>query len=543
MSEFDYIIIGAGSAGCVMANRLSANENVRVCLIEAGPTDRSPYIHIPVGTPKLWTHPKMNWLYWTTEQKNAANRKMFVPRGKVIGGSSSINGMVYLRGHRDDYDGWAEAGNRGWSYREILPYFLRSEDNQKWRNSPYHGTNGPLSVNDPDHINGLMQVFFDASASNGIPHCPDFNVAEPDGYGLRQITQRKGRRASTAMAFLRPVRHRKNLEIISQGHVNRVLLTGRRATGVELSVKGETQRLAARREIIVAAGVIGSPLILNRSGIGHGEDLTTAGVEVIHDLKGVGYNYQDHVAAGAAYTSPTALSYGISLRTLPQILWAPFDYLLFRRGLLAMVPMTAAAFVKSSDDISRPDYQFIFVPALLKGGTGFPVGHGYGITVSLLRPKSRGCVKITDSNPLTAPSIDPNYLSDSADVDLLLTGLRRAFSVLDDPAFDKHRGSEVYPGDHVRSDEQLIEFIHRGCHSSLHPVGTCKMGIGPDAVVDPELRVHGIEGLRVADASIMPTLISGSTNAPSIMIGEKASDLILGNPALPALDDAMLAVG
>jgi choline dehydrogenase-like flavoprotein len=441
--------------------------------------------------------------------------------------------MVYIRGHSSDYDDWASAGNAGWSYAEVLPYFKKSEDNLKWRNSPFHGHGGLMGVVDPDHVNPLTEVFFAAAKAIGIPYCADFNGAVQDGYGLRQMTMRGGRRESTAKAFLRPARQRENLTVLTDTLVNRVVIESTTARAVEVLHRAEKRTIYVRREVVLSAGTIESPLILNRSGVGNADELQEHGIDVVHCLPGVGKNYQDHVCAGVNYTSPRSVSYGISLRSLPRLALSPFKYAAGGRGLLAIMPMNSGIFHRTKPGLTRPDIQIIYgaIARTVTGGVG--IGHGYAGVPVVLRPKSRGSVKLGGASPLDHPAIDPNLLAEPEDNELLLDALELNLRIFDDPAFDPYRGEERAPGRHIRSRPDLARYVRNTAFTAYHPAGTCKMGTDTEAVVDPELRVHGIAGLRVADASVMPTLIGGNTNAPVIMIAEKAADMIRGLPPLP----------
>jgi choline dehydrogenase-like flavoprotein len=532
---YDYVIVGAGSAGCVLANRLSADPAVRVCLIEAGPRDWHPLIHVPLGVMGLFKHRGLNWRFETAPQKDAAGRAIYIPRGKALGGSSSINGMIYTRGHPSDYDAWAEAGNPGWAFNDVLPYFLRSENNERWRDSPYHGVGGELNVAEPHYTSTLSNVFFDAAASMQIPHCEDFCGPTHEGYGLRQLTQKDGQRHSTATAFLNPARPRKNLDIVTNALVDRVLLREGRAVGVRLSHRGMNRTILAQREVILSSGAIASPMILMRSGIGDGAELRRYGIANVLHLPQVGQNLQDHIAICIQYENPSNESFGLSIRTAPKFGWGVLEYLLRRRGLFAGNVMQAGAFVKSDLSLAKPDLQLVFNPARRSPSGVVGIGHGFGLFSVVLRPKSRGSVMLSGAAADAPPIIDPRFFSDPADMDVLLRGLKLTRRMIETPAFAPHRGKEIAPGAEVQSDEGLRDFIRKACGTVYHPVGTCRMGSDPEAVVDPQLRVRGIDGLRVVDASIMPTIIGGNTNAPVIMIAEKAADMILGrSPPAPA---------
>jgi len=532
--QFDYVIVGAGSAGCVLANRLSEDAGNTVCLIEAGPRDSNPLIHIPLGLLGLHEHKSLNWRFTTVPQPHAGNRQVYTPRGKVLGGTSAINGMIYMRGYPQDYDDWERGGNPGWSFREVLPYFLRSENNEVWRQSPYHGTGGLLNVADFRSCNPASVSFVEAAKTLQIPECVDFNGPNPDGVGFRQVTQLRGRRHSTATAFLKPALARTNLTVLTECLADCVLFERRTARGVRLLRDDRTLEVKARREVILAAGTIGSPEILLRSGIGEAQRLAGLGIEVVHDLPGVGKNLHDHSTAPLLYDTRSSLPYGISLTALPRLAWDGVNYALRRRGMLASSGVEVAAFVRSSPELPRTDLQLAFL-AGKRGAKLISYGHGYAIVAINLRPRGRGEVTLTGPSPRAAPAIDPRFFADARDLDVLVQGVRASRRILSAAPFERYGGIEVMPGGKVNSDDEIRDYIRSSSSTAYHPVGTCAMGPGPDAVVDAGLKVRGVEGLRVVDASIMPVIPGGNTNAPTIMIAEKASDMILGRPPLPAI--------
>ncbi|MEJ0024768.1 MAG: GMC family oxidoreductase N-terminal domain-containing protein [Rhizomicrobium sp.] len=536
---FDYVIVGAGSAGCVLANRLSADPAIRVCLLEAGPKDRSPYIHIPLGFIGLIQHPELNWRFMAAPQSEINGRQIYVPRGRVLGGTSSLNGMVYIRGHPTDYDDWAAAGNTGWSFADVLPYFKRSENNANWRSSPFHGTDGPLAVTDHGRTSKMGRLLIEAAQSLQFPVNSDFNQGDKqEGFGFRQVTQRNGLRQSAAAAFLAPVRTRPNLKIITGCSVDRIRFRDGRAVGVDAHMRGETTAVRAAREVIVSAGAIASPLILLRSGIGDGDALRRHGIGVQRHLPGVGHNLQDHTCIGIDVCAPKAPSYGISLRAIPALIASAFEYALTRRGMFASNIVEAGGFVRTDPSLHRPNLSYTFMSArrnVLGGRMGR--GHGYALIPQLLRPRSRGQVALGGPGFDAPPWIDMGLLKDADDLEVLLQGLKLGRRILDTPAFRNYGGFEELPGREVMSDDQLRRYIRQFCATAFHTVGTCRMGTDEMAVVDPTLRVRGIDGLRVVDGSVMPNIVGGNTNAPIIMIAEKASDMILGRPGpAPQLD-------
>ncbi len=539
-STFDYVVIGAGSAGCVVANRLTEDTSVRVCLIEAGPKDTSPLVHIPLfGMMLLYAHERMNWRFWSTPQPSANGRRLYLPRGKVLGGTSAINGMVYMRGHPADYDAWAAAGNRGWSFAEVVPYFLRSENNQVFRDSPFHGTSGLLDVTDVGSRNPIADSFVEAAQSLQLPFTEDFNGSNPAGVGYRQVTQRAGRRLTSAGAFLDPARSRKNLAIMTGYNVDRLMFQDKKAVAVKASAGGRSVRISVAREVILSAGAFGSPHILLSSGVGEASQLSDGGVDLVHHLPGVGRNLHDHPAISAVSKSKSTIPHGLSLRAAPRLAWSLVEYALFKRGLLASNVLEAGGYVKSNPQADRPDLQFSLMSGLrrtkARGSSPsiqFGYGHGYGLTAIGLHPYSRGDVRIAPSGQSPQLLINPNVLSDERDLETLLWGLKYVRRILAAPALAHYRSVELMPGDGVQSDDDLRDYIRGNCGFGFHPVGTCAMGHGAEAVVDDTLRLRGMDGLRVIDASIMPSIPGGNTHAPTVMIAEKGCDLIRGKQPL-----------
>jgi len=514
--EFDFIIVGAGSAGCVLANRLSENPSNRVLLLEAGGRDWHPFIHVPAGLAKLIHLDSVNWAYETEPQAELGGRRLYWPRGKVLGGSSSINAMCYCRGHRKDYEDWAASGAHGWSFDEVLPYFLRAEDQENGA-SEFHGTGGPLSVQNLRHTNPLSAVFIEAAGQSGQPLTDDFNGPRQRGFGYYQVTQRDGRRCSSAVAYLHPAMKRPNLTVRTHAQATRILLEGQRATGVEYR-QGRTKKVAHGGQVILAGGAINSPQLLMLSGIGPADHLRSHGIEARHDLPGVGQNLQDHLDVCTLVHCRQPITYD-------QIseLASGIRYLLGRKGPASSNIAEAGGFVVSqyaSDD--RPDIQMHFVPAFLDDhGRNVLPGHGMTIHACVLRPESRGELTLRSADPLAAPMLQPNYLQREYDRKLMLECVRLAREIYAQDAFKPYVGDELYPGVEAQSEAAVLDFIRRKAETIYHPVGTCKMGEDEMAVVDPRLHVRGLEALSVVDASIMPTLVSGNTNAPAIMIAEK----------------------
>jgi choline dehydrogenase len=534
---FDYVIVGAGTAGCVLASRLSEDARARVVLIEAGPMDRHPLIHIPATVAAAISTPKLNWRFSTVPQAHLNGRSIPVPRGRVVGGSGSINGMVYFRGHRADFDDWAAAGNPGWSHREVLPYFLRSENNEVYRGSPYHGQGGPMNVIFIKRPNPMTPAFLAAMDSLGFKRNDDFNGVDSEGYGPRQGTILKGRRVSTATAYLKPASQRNNLTLLTNTRAARIRLENRRATGIELLTPDGPRSLRARREVIVSGGAILSPQLLMLSGIGDQEVLRAAGVEVKHHLPGVGANYHDHLAVGVLMEMRNSESYGISWRAAPRDLLNLVEYALFRTGPLSSNVFEATGFVRTLPELTRPDVQIVFQAARRNPHSfPFPLGHGFAINAVGLYPKGRGTVRLAGPDPRAAPLIDPQLFSHPDDVATLLRGLKLGRRITQAPSFARYRAVEVQPGPAVQDDAALIEYIRRASSTVHHPCGSCRMGSDAGAVVDAQLRVHGIEALRVADASIFPHVVGGNTNAAVVMIAEKAADLMRGIAAPVPID-------
>lgn len=524
---FDYIVIGGGSAGCVIASRLSEDPTLSVCLIEAGGTDSSVLIHAPVGMVAMLPTRINNWAFQTEPQAGLNGRRGYQPRGKTLGGSSSINAMLYVRGHRQDYDQWAALGNQGWSYDEVLPYFIKSEQNQSL-NDVYHGQHGPLGVAEVDCPSALNGAFLQAASSSGIPRTADYNGACQEGAFMYQVTQRNGERCSAAKAFLTPNLHRRNLKILTGATVERVLLDAGRASGVQLRQGGERIVLKVRHEVVLSAGSFGSPQLLMLSGIGPRQELHKHGIAITHELPGVGENLQDHIDYVFSYRSPDkANTFGFSPTFSVKMLKAMIQWKRERKGLVTSPFAESGAFFKSHPDLEIPDLQLIFVPAIVDNhARNLRLGHGFSCHLTLLRPQSRGTVRLASSDAATAPLIDPRFFSAPQDLEVLMRGADIQRAILEAAPLAPYRGKPLYALS--QSDRHAVEQdIRNRADTQYHPVGTCKMGHDPLAVVDDQLRVHGIAGLRVADASIMPTLIGGNTNAPSIMIGEKAADLLL----------------
>ncbi|CAG1017362.1 choline dehydrogenase [Burkholderiaceae bacterium] len=525
--EFDYLIIGGGSAGCVLAARLSEDPAVSVALIEAGPPDKSVLIHCPAGLALIAKNGQANWAFATVPQPGLNGRRGYQPRGKVLGGSSSVNAMIYIRGQREDYDDWAALGNPGWSHDELLPYFKKSEHNERGADA-FHGVGGPLNVMDLRSPNRYGPVFVDAAHQAGYPRNADFNAEQQEGVGMYQVTHKNGERASAADAYLAPNRGRANLEVITGAHVTRVLTEGRRATGVEFRLGGELRRVGARREVLLCAGALQSPQILMLSGIGPGEQLRQHGIALVHELPGVGENLHDHVDVVQVWNAPKLTDLvGLSVTGALHVLKGIRQWQRERRGLLTTNFAEAGGFIRSRPEESRPDLQLHFVIAkLVDHGRKTVFGHGFSCHVCLLRPTSRGDLKLASADPMAAPLINPNFLGERDDAERLVRGFKIMRRILQQPALAELGGRESEASAQAQSDAQIEQFVRDHADTIYHPVGTCRMGPGPLDVVDAQLRVKGMQGLRVVDASIMPRLISGNTNAPTIAIAEKAADMI-----------------
>ncbi len=529
-TNYDYIIVGAGSAGCVLAARLSENPALRVCLVEAGGQDRHPLIHIPFGLSMLSRIPAVNWNYHTTVQPELNNRTLYWPRGKTLGGSSSINAMCYIRGQYSDFDDWEAAGALGWSAREVMPWFKKAE-NFCGGADDYHGTGGPLEVNELRHADPLSRTFIKAAEQTGLPLCTDFNRQQRVGAGLYHVTQHNGQRWSGARAYLAGAQTRKNLDVRTQVQVNKINITEGIATGVQIQSASACENLSASREVVICAGTVNTPQLLMLSGVGPREELARHHIPEVCHRPGVGQNLQDHLDAIVQCEGKTRHGYAIAPTALPRYLKASIEYLFHRKGLLSSNIAEAGGFACSSKAAQdKPDLQFHFLPARLKDhGRQTSFGYGYGLHVCNLYPRSRGQITLQSADPARPPQIDPGYLTDKQDLQVLIEGVRLARKILQAPAFAPYFKSEWLPGEACQSDKQLTEFIRQRAETIYHPVGTCKMGHrqDPDAVVDPHLKVLGVKGLRVADASVMPTITGGNTHAPVVMIAERAAAFIL----------------
>ena len=522
---YDFIIIGAGSAGSVLANRLSADGRFSVLVVEAGRASH-PWSPIPVGFAKLIENPAANWLYSSEPDEGSGQRRIPIPRGKLLGGSSSINGMVFVRGQSHDFDHWAQLGNRGWSYQDVLPLFKKMESYEAG-DDEFRGRDGPLKVTDPGEGGPIYDAMFEAAEQVGIKRNDDYNGAIQDGVGMTQATIRNGRRQSTAHCYLEPARERPNLTIVTDALTEKLLFEGTRCVGARYRVGGVVEEVRAAREVIVSAGAINSPQLLELSGIGQPDLLRGHGIEPLHDLPGVGENLRDHYAPRMKWTvSKPGLTYNDNGRGL-ALVWQALRYAVTRKGFLALPAAPMRAYVHSREGLESADLGISFNPYLIAEGVRLDKERGFTMIVHVLRSDSKGSIHVTSTDPSRPPAINFNFLSDENDRTALLSGMKIVRDWINAPAMDDYRGVELAPGEALQKDDELLDWVRQTAETTYHPVGTCKMGSDPMAVVDDQLRVHGIQGLRVADASIMPTLTSGNTNAPSIMIGEKASTLVL----------------
>ncbi len=524
---FDYIVVGAGSAGCVLANRLTASGRHRVLLLEAGPKDSHVWIHIPLGYGKLFTNAKYNWLYASEPEPELNNRQIIQPRGKVLGGSSSINGLLYVRGQPQDFDHWRQLGNAGWGFDDVLPYFRKSEDQERGADD-LHGVGGPLAVSDVSEPHPLCEAFIDAAGQAGFPRTEDFNGRDQEGAGYFQLTARDGRRKSTAAGYLKPARKRPNLTIATGALATRILFEGRRATGVEYMQDGARHSAQAGIEVIVAGGAFNSPQLLQLSGVGPAELLRSLGIPVVADRPGVGADLQDHFQVRMQYRCTEPITMNDVVNSWHRRIHAGFRYMTSRKGVLTIGAGYAGAFLRTRPELETPDVQihFILFSAGSLGGNLHPFP-GFTVSVCQLRPESRGTVRIKSRDPAAAPAIQPRYLSTQFDIDTILAGVKLQRTIMGQEALRRYIAEERVPGADCTSDADLLAYARETGTTIFHPTSTCRMGPDPAAVVDERLRVHGLGGLRVIDASIMPTVVSGNTNAAVVMIAEKGADMIL----------------
>jgi len=528
--RFDFIVTGAGSAGCAVAGRLSESGRYSVLLLEAGIRDTSPWIHIPIGYTKHYANPRLNWMFESAPEERLNNRSLYLARGKVLGGTSAINGLVYMRGHPADYDLWRQQGCDGWDWDSVLPFFRKAEDNERGADT-FHGVGGPLHVSDPRDVWPLGRAMVEAAMQAGIPRNPDFNGATQDGAGHYQFTTYKGRRWSTASAYLRPARGRRNLTIETDAHATRIVFDANRATGVEYRTPRGPQTAWANREIVVCGGTYGSPHLLQLSGLGPAPLLQDLGIPVLRDMPHVGAHLHDHFNTYCIYRLSRQVSLNDLARSWPRRIAAGVRYALSRSGMMATTGLFAGAFVRSDPALERPDIQINMSAwsTAERNRSGIQPHRFPGMTLSPvhLRPEGRGTVRPKSPDPLSPPDIRFNFLVSDYDMRALVFGIRLCREIAAQPALAPFVAEEIVPGPEARTEADLQEMVRARGVSNNHPVGTCRMGRGPDAVVDPRLRVYGVERLRVADASIMPSIIAGNTNAPTIMIGEKAAAMIL----------------
>jgi len=531
--EADFIVVGAGSAGCAVAARLSEDPATRVVLLEAGGEDKNRWIHIPLGFGKTFADPSVNWCYETEPDPGAADRRVFWPRGKVLGGSSSINGMVYIRGQAEDFDHWRQLGNAGWSFDDVLPYFKRAEHQVRGADS-FHGTGGPLCVSDVAQ-HPICEAFIASSMELGFPRNDDFNGARQDGVGYHQTTTRNGRRCSTAVGYLRPALQRVNLRVVTEALTEKVLLEGRRAIGVSFRRDGRLCVARAAREVILCGGAVNSPQLLMLSGIGPQPHLAGFGIPFVHHLPGVGQSLQDHYSAPIKLRCKLPVTVNDVMLNNARKLKAGLEYYMFHRGPLAMISSPAALFARTRPELASPDVKISISPfSADRPQDGLHRFSGFTSIAYQLRPESRGEIKLKSPDPFDAPAVHPNYLTTETDQSTIVAGLKLIRRILANPHLQQYIESEFQPGSAIESDQQLLDYARRRGGTVYHPTSTCRMGTDPMAVVDAELRVHDIDGLRVADASIMPTVVSGNTNAAAIMIGEKLADMVRQHVRLAA---------
>jgi choline dehydrogenase len=533
--QFDYVIIGGGTAGCVLANRLSADGHRKVLLLEAGPADRSLWIHLPIGYGKTMFHKTLNWGFYTEPEPNMKDRRIYWPRGRTLGGSSSINGLIYIRGQATDYDHWAALGNDGWSWRDVLPFFIRSEHNTRGA-SATHGGDGPLWCSDIEHKHELIEAIIEGAGQLGVPHTQDFNSGDQEGVGYYQLFTRHGWRCSTAAAYLRPAEARGNLRIETEAHAAQLILDGRRAIGVKYRRDGQMLEARASREVILSAGALQSPQLMLLSGVGPVDKLKRHGIEVVHDLPGVGENLQDHLQIRLMYKVAKPITTNDELGSLLGKARIGLQWLLTRSGPLAVGINQGGLFTKVLPESASPDVQFHFatLSADMAGAQPHPWS-GCTFSVCQLRPESRGTLGLRSGDPFDSPFINANYLTTETDRRCTVEGVKFARRLAATPALQRLLTSEYKPGADVQGDDSLLDFARASGATIFHPSGTCKMGSDAMAVTDQRLRVHGMTGLRVVDCSIMPTLVSGNTNAPVVMIAEKASDMILADERADSL--------
>jgi choline dehydrogenase len=533
--QYDYVIIGGGTAGCVLANRLSADGRRKVLLLEAGPADRSLWIHLPIGYGKTMFHKTLNWGFYTEPEPNMKDRRIYWPRGRTLGGSSSINGLIYIRGQATDYDHWAALGNDGWSWRDVLPYFICSEHNTRGA-SATHGGDGPLWCSDIEHKHELIEAIIEGAGQLGVPHTQDFNSGDQEGVGYYQLFTRHGWRCSTAAAYLRPAEARGNLRIETEAHAAQLILDGRRAIGVKYRRDGQMLEARASREVILSAGALQSPQLMLLSGIGPVDKLKRHGIEVVHDSPGVGENLQDHLQIRLMYKVAKPITTNDELGSLLGKARIGLQWLLMRSGPLAVGINQGGLFTKVLPESASPDVQFHFatLSADMAGAQPHPWS-GCTFSVCQLRPESRGTLGLRSSDPFDSPFINANYLATETDRRCTVEGVKFARRLAATPALQRLLTSEYKPGADVQGDDALLDFARASGATIFHPSGTCKMGSDAMAVTDQRLRVHGMTGLRIVDCSIMPTLVSGNTNAPVVMIAEKASDMILADERADSL--------